>query len=87
MEVQFGSLSDPSVKEALVALMKQEATLAVAYRDGQLSATDYLSTPPAGCGMPQDMTEHEMRETADERSRFWSARLLEDKRLSSGRKL
>lgn len=87
MEVQFGSLSDPSVKEALVALMKQEATLAVAYRDGQLSATDYLSTPPAGCGMPQDMTEHEMRETADERSRFWSARLLEDKRLSSGRKI
>ncbi|RHI75096.1 hypothetical protein DW158_09875 [Parabacteroides merdae] len=64
------------VKKGLVHLLKQEAELAMAYRNGEISAEKFFSTLPMGTNVPQ-MEKAQLVGYANELTQYWADRFPE----------
>lgn len=71
-----GLMAEAEVKMGVVHLLKQEAELAVAYRNNEISAEQFLSTLPVGIKVPQG-TPAELGAYADNLSQYWADRFPE----------
>lgn len=67
-----GYMSD-EVKQGVVHLLRQEAELALAYRNGEISGEKFLSTLPVGDKVPK-LEASELSACADRLSQYWADR-------------